>query len=91
MLNDPIYVAIERHRRAYAQFLAALIDEAPEAAEAHDRELAALEALGETQPATVAGCSALLYYIADDIADRRGGWSWRMCANVASALSSLSQ
>lgn len=85
--NDPVYDAIERHRRAYAEVIAAVVvDNAPIAADAHERERAALEALAGTQPASVDGCSALLYYIANDMADRTGfDWS-RICANVAAAL-----
>jgi hypothetical protein len=90
--NDPVYIVIERHRRACAEFIAAATaDDSPAADDARKRELTALEALGSTQPASLDGCTTLLYYIANDMADREDfDWS-RVCANVATALSLVPQ
>src|SRR5690242_5277638 len=54
--DDPVYHAIERHRRAYADVIAAaMVDSPPSADDAQERERAALEVLAGTQPLSVHG------------------------------------
>jgi hypothetical protein len=63
---DPIFAAIEKHKRlrafAYGSFGD---DEGPGYEAACDAEESALQALGDLAPTTVAGSAALLGYMAE--------------------------
>jgi hypothetical protein len=95
--DDPIFAAIERHRQAEAALLAFEYAEEDDAALAEMDRLcdvtdAAAWALVETQPTTLAGCIAILKYVADEGDGERWppeDWDSKLHATLSDALQKI--
>jgi hypothetical protein len=72
---DPVFAAIERHRLADAAYDDSIERQSEEniKSERAGREGAALLALLQTKPETVAGCLAVMRYVADWAENNQAG------------------
>jgi hypothetical protein len=72
---DPVFAAIEHHRLIDAAYDASIERDAVDTLKSvqQRQELAALRALLRTEPRSLAGCLAMLRYVADYAANNRAG------------------
>jgi hypothetical protein len=91
-LNDPIFSAIERYRRALEAFESADELSKPSQFEAAGDELyAASEALFATVPTTVAGCLALIDCVLADAGGEDLEHHWAALKSLIEALPQLAR